>query len=118
MKLRTVVIASLLAYAVFFREGDNEYVSNPYLGSLLSSVYDASRAGGEPGAWLVFERMILLRYHDLPNQGRSAPPARTMSQTPKPPKGWVAMTMPAFLQALGTWVIKPTQKDLTGDSLT
>jgi hypothetical protein len=126
MKLRTVVIATLLHYAVFFREGDNEYPkvtltagrgataeevlayassviqghTSTILGSgvIIDNAYPLEPA--KPGAWLVFERMILLRYQALPNQGRSAPPKRTMTQTPQPPKGWVVMTMPAFLRAL------------------
>lgn len=129
MKLRTVVIATLLSYAVFFREGDNEYPKVTlvpargatveevvaYASSVIQESTSAILGSGviidnayplEPtsspklGAWLVFERMILLRYHTLPNQGRSAPPKRTMTQTPQPPKGWVVMTMPAFLRAL------------------
>jgi hypothetical protein len=126
MKLRTVVIATLLSYARFFREGDNEYpkvtltagrgataeevlayassviqeATSTILGSgiIIDNAYPLEPA--KLGMWLVFERLILLRYQGLPNQGRSTPTARTMAQTPKPPNGWVAMTMPAFLRAI------------------
>lgn len=114
MKLRTVVIATLLAYAVYFREGDNEYPKEKtFTEALLHGI------GGLPlepvsspklGVWLVFERMILLRHQALPNQGRSTPPPRVMRQTPEPPKGWVAMTMPGFMRALGSWKVYPEAK--------
>lgn len=104
MKLRTVVIATLLHYAVYFREGDNEYPKTFDLGSLLLGTgYHASLepANGKPGAWLVFERMILLRYQGLPNQGRTTKPDGQWVINPKTktmPNGWAAMTMKTFLE--------------------
>lgn len=105
MKLRTVIIASLSVYAVFFREGDNDG-STPLepttdiatTGIIGLIEYNTQRS--KPGPWLVFERLILLRYQELKNQARNTAGEWVKPKAPKIPNGWAAMTNIGFMNAL------------------
>lgn len=90
MKLRTVVIASLATFLVIFRNDSGPTPKGFY--------YDH---GAEPakGRWLCFERLVLLRHQDLPNQPWLKP---EVAKRPKAtiPKGWAIMTDLGLMQAM------------------
>lgn len=91
MKLRTVVIASLAMFWCCFRND-----KGPAEGRDFYLVHGAEPAKGR---WLTFDRLVLLRYQDLPNQPWLKPePVKRPTVTI--PKGWAAMTDLGLMQAM------------------
>ncbi len=112
MKLRTLFISTLTRHAVFYREGDNEYPSITYTTkdgvefddkeAVLATAAGISvtpKQSAKTGRWMVFERLALLRFQNLPN-GPKPDLARRRTAVPKLPKGYVAMTEPALIRSL------------------